>query len=381
MRSPFLLRHAVRGGTLALLLGGSGVAFAQSGQPPIGPPVTDPVTNKNRTAPGELPAQRPLGAELPPVPETATDPAPPGTRGVRVDGAQNGANPAAGRAPGQNPAQAGGTAGRRASNIQVAEGVVTRLDRAGKNINGELIRFAFDPTQDWHSYTNQGAQGVASKDAEPARDAKPARSADGNGEATSKVEADAKAALAGVEAANKATTVDTPKGDPQADPAQILEMAVTSRTYVYTHARAEDGTDMYGAATSASPVVTSPRTAPGGVTSSGRVDQPLPTNFTNIKEGSFVSVRYRKLGDVNEVLNLTLIEMPLNPDAAGGGTGRATGAGTAGAPGTAGTGATGTGTTGSGTIGTGGVGPTAPAGAGTLPPAVPTTPTGPAIPR
>src|SRR5690606_730694 len=37
------------------------------------------------------------------------------------------------------------------------------------------------------------------------------------------------------------------------------------------------------------------------------------TNFTNIKVGSYVAVRYRPVGQRNEAVNINLIELPLNP--------------------------------------------------------------------
>ncbi|HEU5118162.1 MAG TPA: hypothetical protein VFT74_16190, partial [Isosphaeraceae bacterium] len=43
----------------------------------------------------------------------------------------------------------------------------------------------------------------------------------------------------------------------------------------------------------------------------------METNFTNLKEGSFISVRYRMAGNVAEVINLNLIEYPvLTPEEA-----------------------------------------------------------------
>jgi len=182
--------------------------------------------------------------------------------------------------------------------------VVTRIDRAGNNVNGELERFAFDPSQDWTSYISRGAQGVASKNADRPKTNEQ------------------------IKAANDQQHEDAP------DSPGVMEMAITKNTYVYTYARTPDGTDHYGMATSSSPDVISSRT---GVTNRAAVQPatgPMPTNFTNLKEGSFVAVRYRKVGDVNEVMNLTLIELPLSPTVAPPG---ASSTGTA-APGTAPTG-------------------------------------------
>jgi hypothetical protein len=250
-------------------------APAQDGSPP-GPPAT-----KSKTT-GQFPAgddPKSPTSDAPRVPATARDPAPPGTRPVRVDAPAT-ADPNATRVARKPAANAG--------RIIHAEGVVTRIDRAGKTINGELERFAFDPSQDWMAYVNKGVEGIPEKDAERPK--------------TTAAQKDANAKVHGDDA----------------DRPTILEMAITKRTYTYTHARLDDGTDVYAAATSASPDNSTSRTglirtAPSAGQTAGAADRPQATNFTNLKEGSFVSVRYRKVGDVNEVLNLTIIDLPLNP--------------------------------------------------------------------
>ena len=273
MRMLIASRLALAGGTLSLLISFSQRTTAQDTPPLPGSPVIDPKTNHEARPP-----RLPLGAELPPVPETASDPAPPGTKGVRVDVPQGGTPTAP--APGSDAS----TTMKRPANVLMAEGVVTRLDRAGKNVNGELERFAFDPSQDWYSFTNRGPQGILDKDAERPK---------GNA-AIKEANAKAEEAMPG-------------------DNSKLLEMAITKRTYVYTHARSPDGTDLYGAITQSSPDTISSASGLTNRPPSARPDAPVRTNFTNIKEGSFVSVRYRKVGDLNEVLNLTLIEMPLMP--------------------------------------------------------------------
>jgi len=271
-------------GAAALLLGLAGsLAIAQDASPP-GPPAVDPKAQpKDKKA---VPPNGPINSVLPGVPATASDPAPPGTRAVRVD-RQGPVNPAAVRT-------ARKLAGS-AAQIFHAEGVVTRIDRAGKNVNGELERFAFDPSQDWTAYVSGNVKGIPDKDATRPKT---------NNE---------------IQTANAKQHQDDP------DHPTVLEMSITKRTYTYTHARTEDGTDLYAAATSASPDQLTSRSgairrvpAPGTTLTP---TAPTPTNFTNIKEGSFVSVRYRKVGDVNEVLNLTLIALPLNPTDVNGQTG------------------------------------------------------------
>ncbi len=165
--------------------------------------------------------------------------------------------------------------------VQVAEGVVTRIDRAGKNLNGELIRFAFDPSQDWTGYVDRGAIGVPENNAD-----RPKTTQD-------------------EKAANEQAHADKPEAP------KVLEMVISKRSYIYTYARTPDGIDLYGAQTASSPDSTSSRTGLTRRPASAPTGQPLATNFTNIKEGSFVAVRYRRVGDLNEVLNLSLIEFPI----------------------------------------------------------------------
>jgi len=215
--------------------------------------------------------------------------------------------------------------------------VVTRLDRAGKNVNGELERFAFDPSQNWASFVDRGPQSVTEKGADRPKTTEDEKNAN---------------------AKQHEDSPDTPK---------VMEMVITKRTYVYTFARDAEGVDQYGAATSSTPDRINSRTGVTNHEPGQPPTGPVATNFTNLKEGSFVSVRYRKVGDVNEVLNLTMIETPLNP---GGDVYGATSSSTTGsrAPGGGAT-----------APNTGRTGPTVPAG--TRVPSVPLEPTGPVIPR
>ncbi len=168
-------------------------------------------------------------------------------------------------------------AARKGNVVMTAEGVVTRVDKPGKALQGELTRFAFDPSQDWNTFVEVGAVGLPT-------------------DAASKPKTTEQEKRANVD--QHAATPDAPR---------VLEMVVTNRSMVSVFARSTDGTNMYGVTTMSSPNMT-PSTA-------ARLNQPantpLPTNFTNIKEGSFVSVRYHRLGDLNVVLNVSLIELPL----------------------------------------------------------------------
>jgi len=282
-----ILRRLAPGAAAAALGLSASLATAQQGTTPPGPPVNRPETSRNDPTTGTVKSAPGSTQEvLPGVPATARDPAPPGTRGVRVDLPRN-----AGPADGNRPAGATGNPAGQANpamRIYTAEGVVTRIDRAGKNINGELERFAFDPSQDWFSYTSRGVTGVPEKSAD-----RPKTNSD-------------------IKDANAKQHEDAP------DKPKVLEMAITKRTYTYAMARALDGTDQYRATTAASPdsstsVTGTTRRVPTVADRQANAG-PKPSNFTNLKEGSFVAVRYRKVGDVNEVLNLTLIDLPLNSD-------------------------------------------------------------------
>jgi len=121
-------------------------------------------------------------------------------------------------------------------------------------------------------------------------------------------------------------------------------MVVTFRTNIYRHARTPEGVDLYGGVPGETEVQTS-RTGDTirRIVPAQRAER---ANVTNIEEGSFVTVRYRRVGNVNEVLNLSVVELPrVTPDresglvpagsAPGGGTGPGTPTDTGIAPGTA----------------------------------------------
>jgi len=312
-------RFARWSGALALVLAPSWTR-AQDGQPPVGPKVTNPKTDK--LIPREetsTPRPRTSAGVLPPVPATAADPAPPGTRAVRVDDLRGAPAAPAGAAP-------AATGARPVPGVMIAEGVVTRIDPPGKNVPGELLRFAFDPSQDWSSYISLGPAAAPPKEKQAeAKKEKAVRKSLGSTKSDERLKR--KAAREAEDAADEAEKDDEAKadaGDLPAVPApkddatnavrpdrpKPIEMVVTRRTYIFTHARSPEGADLFGIATQSSPDIHSSRTGlTNRVVAPARA--PAPTNFTNIKEGSFVSVRYRRLGSLNEVLNLNLIEHPM----------------------------------------------------------------------
>ena len=362
-------RLALWGGTLILTLT-PGLSRAQDGQQPVGPPVTEPRTNANKVNPAQPISDAPPAGTtrtLPGVPATADDPAPPGTRGVRVDpvigpdGAvgptTTPAIPGARTATGVLPAAPAGAPGAmtgRAPNskrampgISQVEGVVTKLMKPGDDLAEERIRFTLDPAQDWTSYVQYGPEGLPNR----------GDGVDGGKKIDDQVQP-AQADRAEAEAA----------GDQAPDP---IEMVLTRRTHVFTHGRTAEGYDVFGVNTLSSPGVETSRSG-ATLRPVDAAAAPTPASFTNIKEGSFLAVRYRKRGDVHEVLNVSLIEMPTietNPPTA-------TEVGSATAPGSIPST-----TTIPGAIQAGTPTPSPAAIPGARVPAVPATPSGPAVPR
>lgn len=311
-RHPASRRAAtLLGGALGgLLLLASVPARAQDGQGPTGDPVTAPGTNRQnpRANTSTRPRER-VDEILPPVPASPNDPAPPGTnpepvgRGARVPGTPQ-PGQAAGRTlrgPARNPAQRG---------IRVAEGVVVDIsrpdsgDQAGQGRTNELVRLTIDPAQGWDDFVGSGPRAPDAGEAAPA--ARPrAEGEDAEQEQTRPADA------------GDAEAKDRPDDAEQAEPAPedrppTVDVVVTNRTRVFVHARSAGGVDMIGVATASSPDL-----EPSGVGVTGRVPgrprATLQTNFTNIKVGSYVSIRYRDVRGVNEAVNVNLIELPLNP--------------------------------------------------------------------
>jgi hypothetical protein len=266
MSKPHFPRLALVGGALALILAPA-LASGQDGKPPVGPSTNAPETNKNNPAnpPGGVESPRPKRPEevLPAVPATARDPAPPGTRSVRVD------------LPPATTAPATPVTNRSPRGIKVVEGVVTRVGKPAKDLTGEIMRIRVNGAKTWDDHVLG-----------PARP--------------------------------KTATARSAANDPDRaiDDANSVDIVLTRRTYIFAHARTVDGVDLYGVATESSPFDNRARsdatTTHIPVNSPGnRADK--ETNFTNIREGSYVLVRYRTTGNLNEATNVSLIEMPLNP--------------------------------------------------------------------
>jgi hypothetical protein len=284
MRQKQPARFATVCKRLSLLLS-FGIAvpvMAQDGQRDTGVPVTNPETDKEvrRTLPPAAPGESSADL-LPPVPASVNDPAPFGTRAVGVA-------PGAGAVPVvEEQASRAQLAG-----IRRAEGVVIGVEppkdqKAGeKSVGRELIRLRFDPNQTWLRFSTEGPN------------LKPTASAGEvkNGAREVVEEAPAQAGGGPVE-----------PGGP-IDP--IMTVVVTKNTNIFVHARTREGQDLYGV-----PTVSSPSNRPSGRGVTGRLPARQPTvmetNFTNIKEGSFISVRYRMVGNLAEAVNLNLIEYPV----------------------------------------------------------------------
>ncbi len=102
----------------------------------------------------------------------------------------------------------------------------------------------------------------------------------------------------------------TGPAEPGGPTSPIMTLVVSKNSHIFVHARTREGQDLYGV-----PTISSPNNQPDGEGVNGRLPlqrpHPAETNFTNIKEGSFVSVRYRMAGNVAEVINLNLIEYPV----------------------------------------------------------------------
>ncbi|MBX6313903.1 MAG: hypothetical protein IRY99_13450 [Isosphaeraceae bacterium] len=336
------------GAALALILAPA-LALAQSGQPSEGPPVTAPKTNQsNPRAVTATPAPLTEREVLPGVPATQRDPAPFGTRSVQVDGRPGVVpgsrseveQPGVPGAPAPGTAAVPGAAPAAVPGVVTIEGVVTQLKKPGTDLPGELIRFTVDPTQTWDLYAGRAVpgkpqtttgEGDVSKDRarierEKARldkdqarlDKDQAKGADAETIADDKERiAEDQARLAEAKEARAEGNDETKGTNPRAIDLVLTRNAADS---IFTFARTKDGRNLFGASTLSSPDLVNSRT---GVTKRtitppavfAPSTMPLRTNFTNIKEGSFVAVQYTKVKGVNNVIALSLIEFPLNEPA------------------------------------------------------------------
>jgi len=163
------------------------------------------------------------------------------------------------------------------------EGVVIRISKPGKDLPEERVRFTLDPNQDWESYAERGPLGL------------PDRSTRASRAATAKAD----------DAAN-------PDADKSEDPdhSQVINLVLPRRAFIYTFARTPEGYDLFGVNTPSAPDPQGSRTGNTSRALLTPAPGPAPASFANIREGSFVAARYRKVGNVNEVLNLSLIELP-----------------------------------------------------------------------
>lgn len=279
-------------------------AQAQDGKTELGPAVTTPATNKRRETPATNVPPR-VGSEvLTPVPATATDPAPPGTRAERVDVPAAGRGAAGSPAAGAMPANVPGVtqAANLPAGVQAAEGVIVgKVQKPGKDLQDEVVRIAIDPTRNWSAFGGPAG------------------------------------ASAAVPTRGERATGDDDKS---------LDLVLTRRVLssLYTYARSPEGRVVADPLNPNAPDVGRSRS---GLTPKTASASPMiaPMNFTMLKPGQFVSVQYRKAGGLNEVTSMAVIVTPSTPatgnDApaitrpagTGTGTGTATGTGTGAAPG------------------------------------------------
>jgi hypothetical protein len=178
------------------------------------------------------------------------------------------------------------------SNTKLAEGVVTRIKSPGKDLAEERIRFTLDPTQDWESYAVRGPQGLPDRSSHSSKASRKSKDRNADDEKASRDE-------------DRDTAESKDKDNDQA-----VDLVLTHRAAIYTFARSPEGYELFG--------VDNPSAPDSKTSRSGNTTRPLPAtapgpkpaSFANIREGSFVAVRYRKVNGVNEVLSLSIIELP-----------------------------------------------------------------------
>ncbi len=255
--------------------------------------------------------------------------------------------------------------------VRIAEGMVTEVRVAGKDNPNVRLMITVDTSQEWSDFANpeiapvspgdvqpvpavepgtspgqalpqedektvegkarkavQEAQQAAERAQQAARKAEKQQAAEQAAQAAQKAEQAAKSAIASdnpeqaAEAARQAqqaaqraqkTLNDAQSGEVQQG--GELQLAVTKRTHVYVFARSPEGVNLYGARTFDSPEPVNPLSPRGDLVRTDRdavARGPQTTNWTNIREGAFVEVRYKPGKDgMNEALNVSLVELPL----------------------------------------------------------------------
>jgi len=238
--------------------------------------------------------------------------------------------------------------------IHYVEGIVVKLEKPSKDLPGEQVRFILDPGQDWDAYIGRGLNDAAapgSPEAPPTAVDPTTRRVDDASRrldrAAEKIEKAAGKLDDAVEGKSPAT--DEPKAGKSADRVDLdkvkdkpieavrpdsdreegpegIELAITRTSYIFQVTRTPEGFDLYGDNTAdaipgttasgrqgAGPAPNVPATGVGGdlpKSAPAPAIGPRPSNFTNIREGSYISARYRKVKGVNQVLNLSIIELP-----------------------------------------------------------------------
>jgi len=294
MRNILLGRRVLWTGTLALLVPAS-YGFAQDGQPPVGPPVTAPEVDRNA---GGDPAEavRPPKAASPdevltPVAETPSDPAPFGTRGVPAIG------PRATTGRGVVPARTarGARLNRQiGANVVYAEGVVTRVRKPGPGAKNSRLMVTIDTTRNWQDHLTANLPGALPADEVAAEEA-----ATAPGPKTIRAE--------GVDAP-RIPALDDGGSTEDASGDRVVPLVITTRTHLYKFGRTNEGVDRYGLAMYDSPDVTADTPAGAVVATRRPARNAGMVDLAGIRPGAYVSVRYRRAGDTNEALNLSLIE-------------------------------------------------------------------------
>lgn len=352
MLSICLRRGALASLPALMLAAAPGMASAQDGQLPVGPRTTstDPASFESRR--GQIPGESNVNLRevLPPVPATASDPAPPGTRAVRVDTPVPVEGPSAPHPASSEPVS---PSPRGVSVGEIAAGIDDPAVRRAEGFVRSVHRPANldDPDAHWivtidTSATWADHQGPS----RTIRERVPVPSPRADRETTAEAAPNDPVATApqSEPKVNQPETAPTPDeipvppaieetleslsdglapapGTPAPDapaplPADLvpadgtsrnlMTVEIPSRTPILVHARTSKGTDLPATATRSTPTTEGGAIRPRATASGG-----LPTNVTNIREGSYLQVNYRASGDRNRAVSVALIELPLREPA------------------------------------------------------------------